>query len=114
MRKDTFLRRAIRRALALSLAAVMVLGLSVTASATYTPPFDVSAEAALLVNLNTGDIIYEKNADLVAIGAYKAGSNRKLDFALSKIDAVNGFLTQGVDESFSYEACIRQMREILK
>ena len=35
-------------------------------------------------------------------------------FALSKIDAVNGFLTQGVDESFSYEACIRQMREILK
>ena len=58
--------------------------------------------------------IYEKNADLVAIGAYKAGSNRKLDFALSKIDAVNGFLTQGVVESLSYEACIRQMREILK
>ena len=58
--------------------------------------------------------IYEKNADLVAIGAYKAGSNRKLDFALSKIDAVNGFLPQGVDESFSYEACIYQMREILK
>ena len=51
----------------------------------------------------------KKNADLVAIGAYKAGSNRKLDFALSKIDAVNGFLTQGVDESFSYEACIRQI-----
>ncbi|WP_343252489.1 D-alanyl-D-alanine carboxypeptidase family protein [Ligaoa zhengdingensis] len=63
MRKDTFLRRAIRRTLALGLAAVTALGLSVTASATYAPPFDVSAEAALLVNLNTGDIIYEKNAD---------------------------------------------------
>ena len=67
-----------------------------------------------MTNDTIGRIIYEKNADLVAIGAYKAGSNRKLDFALSKIDAVNGFLTQGVDESFSYEACIRQMREILK
>ncbi len=32
-------------------------------SAAYTPPFDVKAEAAYLVNLNTGDVIYEKNAD---------------------------------------------------
>jgi flagellum-specific ATP synthase len=58
--------------------------------------------------------VYEKNADLVAIGAYKPGSNRKLDFALSKIDAVNGFLTQEIDESFSYEQCLAQMEQILK
>ena len=57
--------------------------------------------------------VYEKNADLIAIGAYKPGSNRKLDFALSKIDAVNGFLTQEVDESFTYDQCIEQMRAIL-
>ena len=47
------------------------------------------------------------------VGAYKPGSNRKLDFALSKIDAVNGFLTQEVDESFTYDQCIEQMRAIL-
>jgi flagellum-specific ATP synthase len=37
-----------------------------------------------------------------------------LDFALSKIDAVNAFLTQNVGESFSYDQCVEQMREILK
>ena len=58
--------------------------------------------------------VYEKNADLVAIGAYKPGTNRKLDFALSKIDAVNGFLTQDVNESFSYSQCIDKLHAILK
>ena len=58
--------------------------------------------------------VYEKNADLVAIGAYKPGSNRKLDFAMSKIDAVNEFLTQDVNEAFSYEQCLAELARILK
>ena len=58
--------------------------------------------------------VYEKNADLIAIGAYKPGSNRKLDFAMSKIDAVNDFLTQDVNEAFSYEQCLAQLGKILK
>ena len=57
---------------------------------------------------------YERNADLVSIGAYKPGTNRKLDFALSKIDAVNAFLCQGITESFSYDQSVRLMKEILK
>jgi flagellum-specific ATP synthase len=57
---------------------------------------------------------YERNADLVSIGAYKPGTNRKLDFALSKIDAVNAFLRQGIDEAFSYSQSLTLMREILK
>ncbi len=58
--------------------------------------------------------VYEKNADLVSIGAYKAGSNPKLDFALSKIDAINAYLMQGIDEAFSYAQCVDLMRRILK
>ncbi|MCI8502141.1 MAG: flagellar protein export ATPase FliI [Oscillospiraceae bacterium] len=58
--------------------------------------------------------VYEKNADLVSIGAYKAGTNRKLDYALSKIDAVNAFLTQGTDEAFSYEETLEKLDQILK
>ena len=58
--------------------------------------------------------VYEKNADLVAIGAYKPGTNRKLDFAMSKIDAVNEFLTQDVNEAFSYDQCVAEMAKILK
>lgn len=58
--------------------------------------------------------IYEKNADLIAIGAYKSGSNRKLDYALSKIDSVNQFLMQDVNESFGYEESVAKMQDILK
>ncbi len=58
--------------------------------------------------------VYDKNADLVSIGAYKPGTNHKLDFALSKIDAVNGFLTQEINEAFSYDQCIQLMQEILR
>lgn len=58
--------------------------------------------------------VYEKSSDLVSIGAYKAGTNPKLDYALSKIDAIDDFLKQGVDESFSYEDTARQMEQILQ
>ena len=58
--------------------------------------------------------VYEKNADLVSIGAYKPGTNRKLDFAMSKIDAVNSFLTQDVNEAFSYDQCVAEMAKILQ
>ena len=58
--------------------------------------------------------VYEKNADLVSIGAYKAGSNPKLDFALQKIDDINGYLMQGINEAFSYSQCLELMAKILK
>lgn len=57
--------------------------------------------------------IYEKNADLVSIGAYKHGTNPKLDRALQKIDSINNFLMQGVNESFSYEQCVDLMRQLV-
>lgn len=58
--------------------------------------------------------IYAKNEDLISIGAYKSGSNPKLDFAISKIDKVNDFLTQEIGESFSVEEVFEQMKAILK
>lgn len=58
--------------------------------------------------------VYNKNADLVSIGAYKAGSNRRLDLALSKIDAINEFLKQDVDEAFSYEEGLEIMKKLLE
>lgn len=57
--------------------------------------------------------IYDKNSDLISIGAYKAGTNPKVDYAISKIDKINGFLKQGTAESFSYEEILEQMKEIL-
>ena len=58
--------------------------------------------------------VYEKNADLVSIGAYKSGSNLKLDHALTKMDEINGFLTQDVNESFTYEQTVKKLQEILR
>lgn len=57
--------------------------------------------------------IYEKNEDLIAIGAYKSGTNPKLDFAISKIDRVNEFLMQKIDENFSQDEIFRKMQQIL-
>ena len=64
--------------------------------------------AARLRNLLS---LYEANYDLIAIGAYKHGTNPKLDEAIEKIDKINGFLTQGVDESFDLSETIRLLKE---
>lgn len=38
---------------------------------------------------------YNEAEDLINIGAYKSGSNKNIDYAISKIDAVNEFLQAG-------------------
>lgn len=55
---------------------------------------------------------YAEAEDLVNIGAYKAGSNPSIDYALSKIDAVNEFLQQDVYEKLSFEESIQQLEEL--
>ena len=50
---------------------------------------DIVGRSTRLWHRGTDDGIYEKNADLVSIGAYKAGTNPRLDYAISKIDGIN-------------------------
>lgn len=57
--------------------------------------------------------LYQKNADLISIGAYKRGSNEALDEAVSKINRINRFLEQDVDESFEYDETVALMKEII-
>lgn len=52
---------------------------------------------------------YNEAADLINIGAYKAGSNKNIDFAISKIDDVNAFLLQATDEKFAFEDIVEQL-----
>ncbi len=47
--------------------------------------------------------IYQKNSDLISIGAYKKGVNPFLDQAVEKIGPMNQFLIQETKESFPYE-----------
>lgn len=46
---------------------------------------------------------YEKNRDLILLGAYKTGSDKQVDLAIKKMPQINGFLQQPIDESFSYK-----------
>ena len=55
--------------------------------------------------------LYNSNIDLISIGAYKMGTNPKLDEAISKIDKINAFLCQGTHESFSLEETIQLLKE---
>ncbi len=52
---------------------------------------------------------YAESEDLINIGAYKAGSNARVDWALSHLDSVRGFLEQRVDESSSFEETDKRM-----
>ena len=55
---------------------------------------------------------YNEAEDLINIGAYKSGSNPNIDYAISKIDAVNEFLLQDVDAKYDYEQAVDLLREL--
>ncbi len=55
---------------------------------------------------------YTESEDLINIGAYKAGSNKEIDYAIQKIDEVNGFLMQQTDEKFTLEETVELMKGI--
>jgi flagellar biosynthesis/type III secretory pathway ATPase len=41
---------------------------------------------------------YNRQKDLIALGAYQAGSDPRTDDAIRRIDDINGFLRQATDE----------------
>lgn len=55
---------------------------------------------------------YSEAEDLINIGVYKPGSNKEIDFAISKIGEVNGFLTQQTDEKFTFDETIALLEGI--
>ena len=57
--------------------------------------------------------VYRRNQDLVSIGAYERGSNPAIDNAIAKHEPLNGFLKQGVRESFSRTKSWEQLRMVM-
>jgi flagellum-specific ATP synthase len=55
---------------------------------------------------------FQEAEDLINIGAYKRGSNPKIDFALAHIDRVTDFLKQRVHESVDLPTTIAALREL--
>ena len=57
---------------------------------------------------------YQEAEDLINIGAYKSGSNPDIDYAISKIQAVNEYLTQDVDDKLTFDQEIIMLKEIFE
>lgn len=96
------------------------------ANSNHFPAIDVNASISRLMTEIVGEehkglasqmrdilSLYEQNEDLISIGAYKAGTNPRLDHAISKIQQINDFLTQGIDEKFTLEETMSMMKKIL-
>lgn len=57
---------------------------------------------------------YNEAEDLINIGAYKNGSNPGIDYAIKKIDSVNDFLMQEVDNKFSFEESVEMLEGLFE
>ncbi len=57
---------------------------------------------------------YRKSEDLINIGAYVAGSNSKIDYAIEMNNRTNGYLMQGIEDCVTYDESIKQLEEMFK
>ncbi|MFT4551628.1 MAG: flagellum-specific ATP synthase [Chlamydiales bacterium] len=58
--------------------------------------------------------VYKEAEDLINIGAYVAGSNPKIDKAVSLIESITNFQKQKYTESFTFEQTMNLLKEIVK
>lgn len=56
--------------------------------------------------------VYRQNEDLISIGAYKPGLNFRLDESVKKMEDINQFLCQQVNESYLFEDTLQIMEEM--
>ena len=55
-----------------------------------------------------------RSEDLINIGAYVAGSNPKIDHAITMMDSISQFLRQGIDERVAFEQMLDELRGLFK
>jgi flagellum-specific ATP synthase len=56
--------------------------------------------------------VHEAKRDLIALGAYVAGTDPALDAALQRIERIEAFLAQGSDEHAALDETIRALRAL--
>lgn len=56
---------------------------------------------------------YQKNIDLINVGAYRQGSDKEIDLAISKQPAFNHFLSQDIYEKFTIDESVESLKAIL-
>ncbi len=56
---------------------------------------------------------YAKNADAISLGAYKAGSDPRIDEAIKKQPLIEEFIKQGIGDAHGFEESLQTMQSIL-
>lgn len=56
---------------------------------------------------------YEQHRDLIAIGAYQAGSDSQVDEAVALMPRIDSFLRQGCDEGADFAATVTQLSQLV-
>jgi len=76
---------------------------------------DVGSKELMEVSGKARKIIsdYRDAEDLINIGAYVKGSSPAIDYALEKIELLNRFLKQGIDETMSFEESFSELSRIV-
>ncbi len=57
---------------------------------------------------------YRDSEDLINIGAYVPGSNKRIDYSISMIDRINSFLKQDIEEDTGYEETVDRLIGMFK
>lgn len=55
---------------------------------------------------------YEKERDLILIGAYEQGSDPNVDYAIEKIEEVNNFLKQGIEDRVHLDESVQEIKNM--
>ncbi len=58
--------------------------------------------------------VYRENEDLIAIGAYRPGSNPKIDAAIAMRESIERYLRQAVDEPASVESARDELIQLIQ
>ena len=56
---------------------------------------------------------YQKNRDLILIGAYQRGTDPRVDDSIDRIDPIVEFLKQKTDEKSTFEETAGRMPELV-
>jgi FliI/YscN family ATPase len=57
---------------------------------------------------------YEKQKDLILLGAYERGADARVDFAISKIEEIEEFLKQGTHEQAGFEETVSRLEGMFR
>lgn len=57
--------------------------------------------------------LYQQNRDLISVGAYQPGSDRRIDHAIDKNPAIVEFLQQNMNEPINFNRSLDELRALL-